>query len=90
MDIVGCGGLFRDSNGRWLQWYTQKIGACDALHAGIWGMYRGMQMARRQGYTNLKVENDSKFLIDMVTGSCKLNGNTSYPRPLKVTVTCYF
>lgn len=27
-------------------------------------------------YTNLIVESDSKVLIDMVTGSCKLNGKT--------------
>jgi len=33
-------------------------------------------MARRQGYTNLIVERDSKFLIYMVAWSCKLNGNT--------------
>jgi ribonuclease HI len=76
LNIAGCGGLFRDSDGQWLQGYTQRIGACDALHAEMWGMYTGMQVARRQGYTNLIVESDSKFLIDMVTGSCKLNGNT--------------
>jgi len=32
MNIAGCGGLFRDSDGQWLQGYTQRIGACDALH----------------------------------------------------------
>lgn len=31
MNIAGCGGLFRDSDGQWLQGYTQKIGACGAL-----------------------------------------------------------
>ena len=76
MNIAECGYLFRDSDGQWLQGYIQNIGACDALHAKMWGMYTGMQMARRQGYTNLIVEIDSKFLIDMVTGNCKFNGNT--------------
>jgi hypothetical protein len=33
MGMAGCGGLFRDSNGRWLKGYTQKIEVCDALHA---------------------------------------------------------
>ncbi|CAJ2649539.1 unnamed protein product [Trifolium pratense] len=42
----------------------------------MWGMYTGMEMARRQGYTHLIVESDSKLLIDMVTGRCKLNGKT--------------
>ncbi|CAJ2657953.1 unnamed protein product [Trifolium pratense] len=74
MNIAGCGDLFRDSDGRWLIGYTQRIGDCDALHAEMWGMYTGMEMARRQGYTHLIVESDSKLLIDMVTGRCKLNG----------------
>ncbi|CAJ2630361.1 unnamed protein product [Trifolium pratense] len=74
MNNAGCGGLFRDSDGRWLKGYTQRIGDCDALHAEMWGMYTGMEMARRQGYTHLVVESDSKLLIDMVTGRCKLNG----------------
>jgi len=39
MNIAGCGSLFGDSYGQWLQGYTQKIGACDALHAEIWEMY---------------------------------------------------
>ncbi|MCI85796.1 ribonuclease H, partial [Trifolium medium] len=36
MDLAGCGGLLRDSNGQWIHGYTQKIGACDALHAEMW------------------------------------------------------
>jgi ribonuclease HI len=76
MNIAGCGGLFRDSDGQWLKGYTLRIGDCDALHAEMWGMYTGMKMARRQGYTHLIVESDSKLLIDMVTGRCKLNGNS--------------
>ncbi|MCI40413.1 non-LTR retroelement reverse transcriptase, partial [Trifolium medium] len=48
MDVAGCGGLFRDLNGRWLKGYPQKIGACDTLQAKMWGMYTGMQMARIQ------------------------------------------
>jgi ribonuclease HI len=66
--------LLRDSDGPWIQGYTQKISACDALHAKMWGMYMAMNLARRQGITQLIVESDSKLLIDMVTGRCNLNG----------------
>ncbi|CAJ2642253.1 unnamed protein product [Trifolium pratense] len=76
MDLAGCGGLLRDSDGRWIQGYTQKIGTCDSLHAEMWGMYAGMELARRKGITHLIVESDSKLLIDMVTGRCNLNGAT--------------
>lgn len=44
----------------------------------IWlcGMYTGMQMVNREGFTHLIVESDSKLLIDMVTRNCKLNIHT--------------
>ncbi|PNX66909.1 ribonuclease H, partial [Trifolium pratense] len=39
LELAGCGGLLRDSNGRWLTGYSRKIGTCDALSAEMWGMY---------------------------------------------------
>jgi hypothetical protein len=48
VDLTGCGGLLRDSDGRWIQGYTQKIGTCDAFHAEMWGMYERMKLARRR------------------------------------------
>ncbi|PNX57581.1 receptor-like kinase, partial [Trifolium pratense] len=41
VDLDGCNDLLRDSDGRWIQGYTQKIGACDALHAETYDMYAG-------------------------------------------------
>jgi hypothetical protein len=32
-DTSGCGGLFHNSDGRWITCYIKKIGSCDALHA---------------------------------------------------------
>jgi len=73
--LSGCGGLLRDSNGNCLNSYARKIGSCDAIHAEMWGMYIGMDMARRQGITHLQVESDSKILVDMVTEKCNINEN---------------
>jgi hypothetical protein len=39
MNVAGCGGLFRDSDGQWLKGYTQRISDCDALYAEMWEMY---------------------------------------------------
>lgn len=39
MDDVGYGGLYRDSDSRWLKGYTQRIGTCDALHVEMCRMY---------------------------------------------------
>ncbi|XP_045831229.1 uncharacterized protein LOC123922567 [Trifolium pratense] len=41
----------------------------------MWGMYIGMNLARRQGITHLQVESDSKVLVEMVTGNCNVNDN---------------
>jgi len=93
MYIVGYGFLFWDSDDQWLKEYTQKIGACDTLKVKMWGIYTWVQITRRQGYINLIVETDSKFFIDMVIESCKLNRNNSilvkHIQPLKITMTCY-
>jgi ribonuclease HI len=63
--LAGCGGLLRNSDGRWLKGYSHKIGTCDALCAEMWGMYLGMQLARRHNFHYLQVKIDSKPLIDM-------------------------
>ncbi|GAU34538.1 hypothetical protein TSUD_219210 [Trifolium subterraneum] len=57
------------------RFFARKIGSCDALHAEMWGMYIGIDLARRQGITHLQVESDSKVLVEMVTGNCNVNGN---------------
>ncbi|GAU11643.1 hypothetical protein TSUD_334560 [Trifolium subterraneum] len=31
LGLAGCGGLFRNSDGRWIKGYARKIGTCDAL-----------------------------------------------------------
>ncbi|GAU25598.1 hypothetical protein TSUD_260320 [Trifolium subterraneum] len=75
LGLAGCGGLFRDSDGRWIQGYARKIGTCDALCVEMWGMYLGMKLAWRQSFHHLQVESDSKTLVDMITGKVKINGN---------------
>ncbi|GAU41583.1 hypothetical protein TSUD_271920 [Trifolium subterraneum] len=74
LELAGCGGLLRDSNGRWLTGYSRKIGTCDSLSAEMWGMYLGMQLAWRNGFHHLQVESDSKILVDMIMGNVKING----------------
>jgi len=75
VNLSGCGDLFRDSSENCLNSYARKIGSCDALHAEMWVMYIGMDMARRRGITHFQVESDSSLLVDMVTGKCNINGN---------------
>jgi ribonuclease HI len=74
--ISGCGGLFRNSDGRWIKGYAKKIGSCDAFHAEMWGLYLGLDMAWRDHISYLIIESDSKLLIDMITGNCTIGGAT--------------
>jgi len=75
---------FHDSDGRWLEGFNPKIGACNALHAEMWGMYSGLDMTWREGASHLIIESDSKVVVDMVTNKCKTNGpsliNSAYSK----------
>jgi hypothetical protein len=82
LNLSGCGGLLRNSYGICVSSFARKIGSCDALHAEMWGMYIGMDLARRQGITHLQVESDSKVLVDMVTGNCKVDQTHSRSQDL--------
>jgi hypothetical protein len=75
-DILGCGGLFRNSDGRWIKGYAKKIGPCDAFHAEMWGLYLSLDMAWRDHISYFIIENDLKLLIDMITGNCTIGGAT--------------
>ncbi|GAU24728.1 hypothetical protein TSUD_355570 [Trifolium subterraneum] len=75
LGLVGCSGLLRNSDGNWLKGYSRKLGNCDALHAEMWSMYLGLDLARRVGIMHLHVESDSKVLIDMVTKKINSKGN---------------
>lgn len=47
--------------------YRRWLCSCNALHAEMWGMWIGIQMARQRGITIFSVESDSKVLVDMLT-----------------------
>jgi len=73
-ELAGCGRILCQSDGRWIKGFSRKIGACDALHAEMWGLYLGLDMAWSEGLSHVIVESDSKVLIDMVANNCKISG----------------
>ncbi|MCI33761.1 receptor-like kinase, partial [Trifolium medium] len=64
-EVLGCGGLFHDSDGHWIKGYFKNIGACNALNA---------DMVWRERISHLIVESNFKILIDMVSYNCKFGG----------------
>jgi len=73
-ELVGCGGILRQSDGMWIKGFSCKSGACDALHAEMWGLYLGLDLTLSEGLSHVIVESDLKVLIDMDTNNCKING----------------
>jgi hypothetical protein len=45
--LLGFGGLLCDNNGICVSSFARKIGSCDVLYAEMWGMYIGMNLARK-------------------------------------------
>jgi hypothetical protein len=43
-ESTGCGGLFRNSDGRWIKDYFKKISVCDDFHAELWKIYLGLNL----------------------------------------------
>ena len=62
--------FFRDSDGRWLKRDMQRIETCDTLQAEIWGMYTNDKKIKIYA-SHIIVEKWLKFLVNMITWSCK-------------------
>jgi hypothetical protein len=64
--IVGCGGLLRHSDGKWLTEYSRKIVICDALSVEMWEICLGIHLVWRKGFGHLQGKSDSKTVVDMI------------------------
>ncbi|RYR05834.1 hypothetical protein Ahy_B06g085655 [Arachis hypogaea] len=63
---AACGGVFRDSAGRYLKGFSGNLGNCSIMHAELWAIIHGLNIATRNGYQNLVVESDSAAAIDFI------------------------
>lgn len=64
--IGGCGGLIRDSSGKWVTGYTKSLGYCNAYIAELWGVYEGLCLAKARGLVNILVELDSLQIVGLL------------------------
>jgi len=46
-ELAGYDRLLHQPDGKWIKGFSRKIGACDALHAEMWGLYVRLDMAWR-------------------------------------------
>ncbi|KAF7803451.1 reverse transcriptase [Senna tora] len=65
-NMVSCGGVFRDSNGKWLKGFTRKVGIGDSLLAEAWVIKTRLDIAWGLGLKKIVIEADSLSIINMI------------------------
>ncbi|KAK9038872.1 hypothetical protein V6N11_023715 [Hibiscus sabdariffa] len=63
------GGLLRDSAGNFLFGFSKFIGCANSLHAELWSLHVGLQLAWDYGIKFLQVQTDCKQVIQLLHGS---------------------
>ncbi|XP_072074464.1 uncharacterized protein [Arachis hypogaea] len=65
--IAGCGGLIRDSRGRWVAGFLVNIGKGTAFTAEAWGILHGLKLAWDLGFKKIILETDSKIAFQILS-----------------------
>ncbi|KHN04118.1 Putative ribonuclease H protein [Glycine soja] len=50
--------------------FSSNIGNCNFLRAELWGILKGLTIARDRGFNYIVVESDSKIAIKLITYGC--------------------
>ncbi|GKV35026.1 hypothetical protein SLEP1_g43346 [Rubroshorea leprosula] len=70
---AACGGLIRNSLGRWVVGFARNIGITSALGAEFWGVRDGLIMARNWGIQNIIVDMDSLIVFKLLSNYDSVN-----------------
>ncbi|KAL4302224.1 hypothetical protein GQ457_10G026540 [Hibiscus cannabinus] len=65
-NATACGGVFRDSTGRWLFGFSRSLGYCPVLFAELWGVHDALKQAWCFGCKKLIIETDSTDVVDLL------------------------
>lgn len=38
-NVVGCGGLLRGSDGKWIRGFSKRLESCDLFMTELWGVF---------------------------------------------------
>lgn len=63
---AACGGVLRDSEGKFVSAYAVNLGKCNIMQAELWGILHGLQLAWQLGVQQVLVESDSMSAIRLV------------------------
>jgi ribonuclease HI len=82
--ISTCGGLIRDSNGKCIRGFYNRLGSCSAVWAELWALHIGIEMANQLNIKNVIFEMDSLVVVNMVNLGSSPN---AFLQPLLQEVT---
>lgn len=63
--LMACGGLVRDSDGRWLGGFSKNLSKGSIFEAEIWGILEGIKLVWDLGFRKVVVEADSLGAINL-------------------------
>ncbi|XP_057760081.1 uncharacterized protein LOC130980412 [Arachis stenosperma] len=67
---AACGGVFRDQWGRFLKGFSCNLGSCSIMHAELWAVIKGLQIAMANDIHHVIIESDSKMALNFVRNGC--------------------
>ncbi|KAI8539305.1 hypothetical protein RHMOL_Rhmol09G0171400 [Rhododendron molle] len=60
------GGLFRDAKGDWILRFFGKINCGSSIEAGLWGIYKGLQIILEKSLQNVQIELDAMLAVNLI------------------------
>ena len=59
LKMATCGGLIKDSTGKWISGFFKKLGICLSFMVELQGIVQGLELAWSRGMQNIELESDS-------------------------------
>ncbi|RYQ82464.1 hypothetical protein Ahy_B10g101052 [Arachis hypogaea] len=67
---AACGGVFCDNLDRFVKGFACNLESYSIMHAELWGIIKGMQIAIDSGYNRIVIEFDSTMTINFIKKEC--------------------
>ena len=65
--VVAYCGLIRDHIGRFIKGFSSNLGFCNAIYVELWGLYKGIILARDLSLSHVHFKMDSLLVVHLVT-----------------------
>lgn len=72
--VVGCGGLLRDDDGRWIIGYSKALGSTTSYVAELWGPIGRFRIGKKKlGYNMFVFHMDFSVFVDIIKNKGNVN-----------------